>query len=200
MTDYSLVVIDVDRARAWIRGSLVQGSDIAVVVSRHLSRFAGGLLMLAGPIEQEAPALDDVGRNGATDQADLAAATLLRLLAKEGGKTLVVEDDTGRSGDANLGDHVIIIGDRVARWADIRDGVDRAVCLLRRGSSGYPLNAYVLAQDSQGLGLTPSRRSLADATCAERIIDELQCVISSAHDAEAYAALVTSAVAAALPK
>ena len=97
---------------------------------------------------------------------------------------LLVEDDLRLRTDPHLWGNAIFFGDAVVRWLDLLESATDVPEFLRRGASGYPLNAFLLRATSGSLGLSPGRRLDADA--AEAIAERVCGIIVAAYDAEAY--------------
>jgi hypothetical protein len=178
--------IDADEAMDWVRGSLAQGSALAMSMTQHLESLTSAWLV--APEAGQPPRLDEHGRGFKTRDVDMVAARLLAVLARDRRGVLVVEDDLARRGDRNLGQDVAFVEDRVVRWSEIADHSDRAVTLLRRGSSGYPVNAFVCRGSARQLRLEPG--SEIDAGRQALIVESVRAVIVSVYDAEAFVALV----------
>lgn len=178
MAGYTLTLRE---AVPWVELSLRQGSALAHGISRQLGRYSRARLL--------APAAYDVdlsvGRGIRQSQSDAVARDFLDDLTAGAGRTLVVEDDLADRSDPGSRGHHGYVGDVVLRWTDLKG--PSALRLLRQGSSGYPLNAYVLTHAPDELGLIASGDIAAPAVAA--IIRATCCVIVSCHDAEAYVAL-----------
>lgn len=180
--------VDADEATDWVRGSLAQGSALAMSMTQRLDSLPSVLLVAPEACEHGLPRLDDHGRGIKMGDADLTAARLLAVLARERPTVLLVEDDLARRGDPNLDRGVAFVEDRVVRWSDIADDGDQAVALLRSGSSGYPLNAFVCHASAGQLRLEPG--SKIDNEGQALIVESVQAVLVSVYDAEAFVALV----------
>jgi hypothetical protein len=182
--------VDIERAVDWVRGSLAQGSDLARLVGANLSTLANALLLVepsrARGLE---PILDDNGRGIPALEADEIAERLLARAAHRTAVTLIVEDDLARRGDPNVG-RATFVADRVLRWEEVDNKARRAVSLLRRGASGYPLNAYLCQGSATDLGLTADEdlSPVRQQCLAEAVLG----VIVSVWDAEALVAVVSS--------
>jgi hypothetical protein len=187
------VPIAADEAMDWARGSLAQGSTLAMSMTQRLESFRWAWLVAPPDAEHQAPPrLDELGHGIKTSAADLLGARLLPYLTRAGLRVLLVEDDLARRGDPNLGCDVAFVGERVVRWSEAAGGPARAVALLRSGSSGYPLNAFLCRASAKQLGLEPGIQ--IDAEVQELIVESAEAVIVSVYDAEAFVALVSSDV------
>lgn len=177
----------------WARGSLAQGSTLATSMTQRLESFRSTWLVAPpGADHQAPPRLDERGRGIKTSAADSLGARLLACLMSAGLHVLLVEDDLARRGDPDLGCDVAFVGERVVRWCETADGSARAVALLRSGSSGYPLNAFLCRASVKQLGLESGIE--IDAEVQELIVESVEAVIVSVYDAEAFVALVSSDV------
>jgi len=181
--------IDSESAREWARRSLAGGSGLAQAVACRLAGFrAARVLTSPDRLENQAVVLDDTGWRIPTSVADDIASRLLGKLGRACVSTLVVEDDLARRGDPHVGG-AAFAGDRVLRWEELdRDG-GSAARLLRRGASGYPLNAFVCCGAAEDLGLGSGRE--LTAVEQENLAGSACVVIVSVWDAESYVALLS---------
>jgi hypothetical protein len=155
--------ISAEAAQDWVRESLAQGSGLAALVITYLPTFTTAVLLIDSVhVPSCGLALDNMSRSMRLSEAEALAAQFLRDVSKDCKLTLVVEDDLARRGDPNLGRVVsrqrvfspaAFVGDRVIRWAKVEEEAQDAAKLLRHGSSGYPLNAYLCRGDAAKLGL-----------------------------------------------
>lgn len=97
--------------------------------------------------------------------------------------TLLVKDDMARRGDPYLPRDIAFVDDRVLHWTEIGPGARSATQLVRNGSTGHPLNAFV------------SRRPPADMksllgrqidSLLERICADICTVMVSVFDGESF--------------
>lgn len=184
------VRIAADEAMDWARGSLAQGSALAMSMIQRLGSLKSTWLVVPPDAEYQAPRrLDDRGHDIKTSDADLLGARLLACLTQAGLRVLLVEDDLARRGDPNLGRDVAFVGERVIRWSEMAGSSARTAALLRNGSSGYPLNAFLCRASAKQLGLEPGIE--IEAEVQELIVESTQAVIVSVYDAEAFVALVS---------
>ena len=107
----------------------------------------------------------------------------------EPGSLLVVEDDLARRGDPSVLGAAAYVGDRVLRWRAIDDG-RRAEELLREGSSGYPLNAFVIAENV-GSSILSANAAISSQQVAQ-LARSVSIVIAAAFDGEAYLVVAIS--------
>jgi hypothetical protein len=185
------VPIDADQAIDWARGSLAQGSRLAMSMTQRLESLRSTWLVTQPEADDERPRrLDEHGHGVKTSDVDLLASRLLASLMRAGLGVLLVEDDLARRGDPNLGSEVAFVGDRIVRWSEMKGSSGRAVAFLRRGSSGYPLNAFVCRASAKQLRLEPGIE--IDAEAQSHIVETAQAVIVSVYDAEAFVALLSS--------
>lgn len=194
MSHAGLVFTDRDRGSDWARGSLAQGSDLALRVSSRLAEFTVALVVAPPTVALDPAILDDHGRGFRTSDVDRLAARMLDSLHEAGAKTLVVEDDLARRGDPRLPSDIALVGERVLRWIDLSLGSEVAARLLRTGASGYPLNAVVCMLPAEELALTPGRVLTDDETL--RLASTARAVITSVYDAETYLILTSAKLAA----
>lgn len=191
MTDSTVgVPLDIDRATDWVRGSLAQGTTLAGLTTATLARYRSALLLAPeSRIWSDSIHLDDSGRGVAVVEADAVAARFLAQLREVGGRTLIVENDLARRGDALRRDESCFVEDRVLAWVELTADVSVAASLLRRGSSGYPLNAFVSRLPALDLGLARGHQLSAEEI--DVIVDSILAIVVSVFDAEAYVAVAT---------
>jgi hypothetical protein len=186
-----------NEAAGWVRGSLAQGSTLAMSVAEQLAALSTAWLVVSEQADlQGAIRLDDVSRGLDIRDVDLAAHEVLASFGRAGVRVLLVEDDLARRGDPNLGPDVGFVGDRVLRWADIGESPDLATSLLRGGSSGYPLNAFACRSRAPVLGLIPGSELSAESQA--KIVGSTDAVIATVYDAEAYVTLLSPNLVASL--
>lgn len=182
-------LVEPERAFDWVRGSLGQGSDLARLIGARLSTLSTALLLVEpSRLQGPGPIFDDSGRGVPTAEADELVKRLLATAARRAKLTLVVEDDLARQGDPRLG-QVAFVGARVLRWEAVDDQATSAVTLLRRGASGYPLNAYVCQGTAADLGLSADLQ--LSPMQQERLADSVLGVLVSVWDAEAFIAVIS---------
>jgi hypothetical protein len=187
MLDWPGRPLALEEAASWVHESLTQGSALAAAVGERLEQFSSAWLLV--------PEHADV-RGGRLDQscglrigeADVLARQLLTRLARTGHHTLVVEDELARKGDPHLDPDISFVGDRVVRWTEIDEHAEQATTLLRSGSSGYPLNAFVCRCSAPTLHLTTG--SDLSAESRGNIIASTKAVIASVYDGEAFVVLL----------
>jgi hypothetical protein len=182
--------IDAGVAMDWVRGSLAEGSALAMSMTWQLNSLTSAWLVAPDGSTLAPLLLDNQGRGIKTRDADLAAARFLACLSHHGDQILLVEDDLARRGDPRLDDEVAFVEDRVVRWSEIEADTSHAVALLRSGSSGYPLNAFVCHASARQLGLGPGGQ--IDDACQASIVESVDAVLVSVYDAEAYVALANA--------
>ncbi|NJI58284.1 hypothetical protein HCX50_02445 [Microbacterium oxydans] len=119
--------------------------------------------------------------------ADSVLRRIFRGLPAVSDGILIVDDDLSRRGDAGL-DGVSFVDDRVIRWEGLQSPPEDLTRLIRRGASGYPLNAFT-SGNRQGHTLRPSVGSLSDSDVL-LLASEVQVVIHSVYDAESFLLLV----------
>jgi|JI10StandDraft_1071094.scaffolds.fasta_scaffold18321_7 hypothetical protein len=172
-----------NRLQEWLLDSLAQGTVLASAVSALLGQ-AVVRIVLAG----QTTALQVLPAHGSsvpTSESDQLAAAVLEIELRNGGRTLIVEDDLARKGDRVLTqDRVGFVDDRVLRWADLES--EDAPGLLRTGSAGYPLNAYVVSLSADELGLTNGLQ--LGTELVQRIAESTMLVLVGAFDGEGFIA------------
>jgi hypothetical protein len=168
---------------------------LSISMTARLASLPGALLVVPHTAhDPEAARLDDHGRGYPSSEVDRLASRLLELLTSVGAQSLVVEDDLARRGDPGLEGNVAFVDDRVVRWANLGQGADAPAALLRGGSSGYPLNAFVSSFGAGDLMLAPGSR--LQPAALSTIVNSAMAVIASVYDAEAYVALIAPEVLA----
>jgi hypothetical protein len=187
VTQIGFVAIDPDAAADWIRHSLDLGSDLSMLVGQRLRALPHAFVGGPGPATGEGWKF---GRGISTADADAAVQHLLASMARNGPQTLVVEDDLARRGDSSLTADVAFVGDRVLRWIALSEGGDAASRLLRTGSSGYPLNAFLCDRAPSELGLTAGRLLSEPDTLS--VAESVFAVITTIYDAETFLILETA--------
>lgn len=178
--------IPIGIALPWITQSLSDGSALAHLVAKRLDH--DWIAHLVGALPEEFAGdmkLDNVSRGTDRATSDSLMGTALIRLSTSGRMMLIVQDDLARRGDPIQGSSCFV-GDQAIRWTEIsRSSIASAVQLLRTGSSGYPLNAYITFGVGPLLGGTTvgSEQQVA-------IADSLAAIIVSVYDAEGYVLVV----------
>lgn len=175
--------IDPDQAKRWISESLAEGSRLAKLMQPYVERMRHASLL--GAPGAAPHVLDNTGRGVASADANADVARFLEANRKFGFCTLLVEDDMARKGDPYLTDDVAFVDDRVIYWTEIDPGASSATRLLRNGSSGYPLNAFVSRSPIADMNCFRGRQldSALDSICAD-----VSGVIVSVFDGESFVA------------
>lgn len=182
------VTIDPAAGREWLGKSLAQGFDISAAVravapldeGNYRSFLAGGKLRRANFAE------------GGVARADESRVALARYLDDlPGGRTscLIVEDDLRRRADplveSRPGSYISFIGDRIVHWCNRGQEIDpECTDVMKRGASGYPLNAFVSTMSAVDFGLVDGQD--APKGFAIEVAESLLAVIVSAFDAESF--------------
>lgn len=169
------------QARAWSQASLEQGSALAGFVSRRL--MTSSTAFVVAPEGNMMPELDDGSRSIDPRHADHLMGEYLRYLSSLQGGALIVEDDTAREGDPWLGGAVIVVG-RVLRWEELHANPSRLTQLVRRGASGYPLNAFVC--DEAGRAILQRAGNALSIDDASSVAESVRVIVNSVYDAESY--------------
>lgn len=173
-------------AVSWVRDSLKQGSSLAKTMSEILWMPGLARVLCEGPLAEESAYDFQRGGRVLPSDADVAAGRLLGAVRLQGVKTLVVEDDLRRRGDPNFDGGVSFLDDRVLHSRELDDPLGAVVRLLRMGSSGYPLNAFLCDRSRTELGLVDGREIGREQSAV--ILGATRVVIVAVYDAEAYLA------------
>lgn len=170
----------------WSTESLDQGSRVSRRVLSRLDREAlhAYAIVPEGRVSLEASPFSQSARLG---DADSVLPRIFRGLPAVSDGILIVDDDLSRRGDPGL-DGVSFVDDRVIRWEGLQSPSQDLTRLIRRGASGYPLNAFI-SGNRQGQTLRPSVGSLSDSDVL-LLASEVQVVIHSIYDAESFLLLV----------
>jgi hypothetical protein len=176
-------VLDRNLALTWALFSL-SGSHIQAVGESFVVTCENFDLVLPSAVSSFQGKTLAAGLGFKHADSDEAMRAYLQDFENSGAKTLVVEDEISRRGDPIRGGPVAYYRDKVFRWCLLGGDAMRAVQLLRFGSSGYPLNAYVSPLSPQELSLSPD--SELGASFPDAIKSALLAVIVSALDAETF--------------
>ncbi len=181
---------DLESARKWFQASLEEGSGLAHASLPMIRKLGRSYILDPRTTEDyNVPLIDNVGRGIRSSDADQSAGALIELLGSLGARTLIVEDDLQRKQDPESALNVTFVGDRVLRWEILTEDPSKISGLLRRGSSGYPLNAYVCTSSPQDLGLAP--HATIDAAGVATIVASICAFFASIYDAETYIVLMS---------
>jgi hypothetical protein len=190
VSDIFGVPIDTRSGAQWVQSSLTGGSVLSTLVSRRLGDFAVARLLAPEVVSTGiASVLDDESRGILTSDVNLLTGRVLERFALAGVRTIVVEDDLARRGDAVLDHDLAYVEDRVVRWVNLLGDPVDGVRLLRSGASGYPLNAYACWLSPGELGLE-SGRNLEERE-RESIVASTCAVLVSVFDGEAFVTLMS---------
>lgn len=173
--------IDPDQAKSWVSESLAEGSRLAKLMQRRIERMQHASLL--GAPASAPHALDNKGRGGSSSDADADAVRFLEANRASGFCTLLVEDDMARKGDPHLPEDIAFIDDRVLHWAEIGASAISATRLLRSGSTGYPLNAFISRSPTTAINDLRGRQldSVLDSICSD-----IEGVMVSVFDGESF--------------
>lgn len=181
--------VDLTQAISWVRRSLSQGGEASQVVAERLGAMAHAILLVSpARVSVELGELDDSGRGLPGAEADEVAARLFGLVAMRGSATLVIEDDMRRRGDPH-GGRAAFVGNRLLHWQTLTEDGVAAVRFLRTNSSGYPLNAFVVAGTSAELRFAPACELTGHDL--KRLAASTLVVVASVWDNEALVAVTT---------
>jgi len=178
------VAVRAEDAERWVLDSLNEGTSLAQTVAETLWKPAVARLLLPSDAGDVCVPAFDHGRGLSTTVADQIAVDFFSWAEERGCKTLLVESDLARRGDRNLDSDVVYVGNRVLRWVELAGSLGEAVQLLRRGSSGYPLNAFACSRRPAEFDLVGGQ-DIADSSQA-LVVESAQVVIVSAFDAETF--------------
>ena len=169
-----------DSLRAAINESLANGGPVSKAVSRE---FVNGRFVALG---DETRYHDLVSGSGAgVGVADQGLESLLRRFDRD--SLLLVEDDLARPGDPDLGGGVVYCGAVVhlGRLGTLSE----PGAFLRHGSSGYPLNAFLLFPFD-----TSSMVGAWEMLSPEVLSASVKMVLTSINDGERFAAVLLVSV------
>lgn len=178
------------QATAWSQASLEAGSALAGFIRQRLSTPAAAFVLL--PDDGSALEVDDNSRAIDPHDADQVLNEYFQYLSSMGTGILMVEDDTAREGDPGLADAVVLEG-RVLRWKDLHTDASQLTQLIRRGASGYPLNAFVCHDGARAV-FQQAGDSLSSED-ASALAQSVHAVIHSVYDAESFLVIDFSASA-----
>jgi hypothetical protein len=184
--------VDVDQAaaREWLCYSLGQGDVISPALLKMVEGRRGRSYVLA-------PSGTDPGQLASFEHgvigtgpkaARVALASVLDAMIGRGAACVVVEDelrlkrDPKPSVDGLL--HTAFVGERVIHWAALAGGTESAILTLHRGSSGYPLNAFVTSASEQDLCLVDGAD--LDQGIGSAVAQSILAVIVAAYDAASF--------------
>jgi hypothetical protein len=183
--------IDQTVALEWLRYSLRQGNVISPDVLKFIQERDGRAYALVpasvDPARLATPQWGGVIEPG-TGSPREALAQVLDGLAARGAACVVVEDairekrDPKPSLDGLL--RTAFVGEMVVHWAALAKGMEDAILAVRRGSSGYPTNAFVSSVSAEQLGLVDGTD--LDHDIAGAIVESLVAVIVAAYDDETF--------------
>jgi hypothetical protein len=163
---------------------------VSMLVNDQLMSPSEAMLVAPVGLDPEHPELDNHARGYSVAEVDQLIGRLLHALVAKGARTVIVEDGPARHGDPRLEGEVAFVGNRVVRWAALDANTDDALVLLRCGSSGHPLNAFVSTRSVSELTLVPGSQLRSEPVSS--IVRSLVAVITSVYDAEAYVVLLTT--------
>lgn len=170
-----------DGRREWMRTCLGQGTLIANGLADQLGDAVLRLITTEYPANLPASLASGTGRTSA--EAGAFLEIILAVERAHGGVVLIVEDELGKRGDPYLKDRqCCYVGDRVLGWRSLTSG--ELLEFIRRTSSGYPLNAYVVRASADELGLTDGAQ-LSDTQVAS-IVQAVTMFLCGALDSEGF--------------
>jgi hypothetical protein len=178
--------IDPRMAELYVRNSLAQGTYLARRLLLDL--WSPGVALLMTPPEYGDGRIDPLesGKEISALRASQTAINFFTRLGARSIKTLIVESEIEGRDKPFRGADVAYIGDRIYRWLDLQDNGEEAIQLLWRGSSGYPLNAFLSSQSSGKLGLQVDTEINEEGQL--QIINSTQAIVVSAFDGEVFLA------------
>lgn len=166
----------------WSKESLEQGSRLAQMIEARIDPVktrAYGIIPQAAA-EDTPRAFSHSARIG---DADRILGLILRDLAAMDNALLVVDDDLARRGDRRL-DDASFVDDRVVRSASLNAPSGDLTRLIRRGASGYPLNAFVC--ELSDADEAPARLGQMPESAVSLLAETARIVIHSIYDAESF--------------
>jgi hypothetical protein len=187
----SAIPTDVDQAVAldWLRYSLGQGEVISPAALKFIEERQGHAYTLA-PETVDTARLAKPREGGVvtTGGARAALAKVLEGLTERGSACVVVEDELSlrRHPKPSLDGLLLtaFVGEQVLHWAGLEGGPEDAIVAVRRGSHGYPTNAFVTSASAEALGLADGAD--LDSDIAGSVVGSLLAVIVAAYDDETY--------------
>lgn len=182
----TLSPISKSRGIDWSRESLDQGSPLSIQVLKTLESADVQAYAIL-PQGEAGMSLDDFKSSARIGDANLVLKTILSELSSRLVGVLIVDDDLARRGDPGL-DDASFVGDRVVRWADLHSPPEGLTRLIRRGASGYPLNAFV-CESEYGHSVKIASGTLSEQRVAS-LANGVRLVIHSIFDAESFLILV----------
>jgi hypothetical protein len=177
-----------DHSKSWANYCL-EGSILAEAGAQFVSSCENFELLVPTqikPIESFSDFRFSCGLD--SEAADVLLRKLLHRLALSGAYSVVVEDDLMLRTDPILVGPVAFVGERVLRWVSFdTESLDAPTKLIRTGSSGYPLIAYVVDSSPQDMGVSPGAE--LGNKFFDCVVRSAMAVIVSAFDAETYLVL-----------
>ena len=195
-TDVTPHPIPTDRSLPWAQISLSEGAGLSEAVRSSVHWGSGHFYALA-PSSWQQPSGLNLAHGGVVGTADASQAlvSVLHKVAADSEACLIVEDDLRRPNDPvmeTLPFPWASIDDGVVHWCDLSASSDEDItATIRRGASGYPLNAFVVLQPCQSLGLAPGAH--LGSPLADDLASTVAAIIVSAFDAESFLLWVQAA-------
>jgi hypothetical protein len=189
MTDAKLLTLTSADAREWIFQSLSSGHEISKTVAESLASRPGTVCGIVSPSSELAPGLDFAsGGMVGSEAAVQCLSKVFEVLARQGSRIVLVEDDVQRRTDPGLEAESLssaYMGDDVVHWSDLAVGSGTVAAeTVKGGAFGYPLNAFVSTRSPTELGL--AEHTQVAAAAALEIANSLTAIVVSAFDAESF--------------
>jgi hypothetical protein len=176
-------------AEPWVRESLSQGFEFSHKVAETID-FSTGRFYVIAPLATEQISPWGLGGPMSQISADTVLMETLESARDRGMKCVLVEDDMGQRSDPAQPDshhyQSSHLGERLTHWVDLTTAeILDALCCIKHGPSGYPLNSFGTARSTRDLDLVAGGE--LTITTVSRVAESAQMVLTSAFDGESFA-------------
>ena len=181
--------IPTECALPWAKTSLSGGAALSEAVRSSVHWGRGHFDALA-PRSWQQPTGLNLAHGGvvSTTDASEALVSVLHELSADSEACLIVEDDLRRANDPVMGTLPFpwaLIDGGIVHWCDLSASSGEDItATIRRGASGYPLNAFVVLQPCRSFGFTPGGHF--DSQLASEVASTVAAIVVSAFDAESF--------------
>jgi hypothetical protein len=179
--------VEATMATPWFAESSKWASSMTKDVIANFDESSVALVLSSGHVDAKRLSEFSEGQGLSATDSMIVAANFLGRMSQIGVEVLVVEDDLRRKTLSGIECQTLLIEDHIYHWVKLDEQTDNATRLLSRGSSGYPLNAFICSAKSM-YEMGRLRSELAVAS----VIHSAEAVIVSCYDDETYLALVKS--------
>ena len=178
------VLVDSQLAEEWVKHNLKNSSPISKLVGERLG--AGGLsIVFTDELIQYVGTPDLEHGIGLSRTRSLEVAKRFFVSTfRASGVILMIEDDLRRPNTDFPEFESFDLAGHVLRWLSLDGNIELAMSLLKRGSSDYPLNAFVFEMEMTDF--QEAVENSEDDELADRISRCAKYVIVSAFDGESY--------------